>query len=86
MKLSGPNVQFVTGDPLIDKWERELAEGAEPNLDEFFTEEENAQWRAVAEQLAEDPQGINDEYAASQGDSPPPGDEPSPTTLTTLTK
>ncbi len=28
---------FVTGDPLIDKWEREIAEGREPDLDEALT-------------------------------------------------
>jgi hypothetical protein len=25
---------MITGDPLIDKWEREFAEGKVPNLDE----------------------------------------------------
>ena len=25
---------MITGDPLVDKWERELAEGKMPNLDE----------------------------------------------------
>lgn len=30
----------VTGDPLIDKWEREIAEGREPDLDEGVPPEE----------------------------------------------
>ena len=33
---------FVTGDPLIDKWEREIAEGREPDLDEALTPEQEA--------------------------------------------
>ncbi len=33
---------FVTGDPLVDRWERELAEGREPDLDEGLTAEQRA--------------------------------------------
>lgn len=29
-----PNAPVITGDPLIDKWERELAEGKTPDLNE----------------------------------------------------
>lgn len=32
-------IQFKdTGDPLIDKWEQQIADGIEPNLDEAFSE------------------------------------------------
>ena len=33
----------VTGDPLVDRWEREIAEGKEPDLDEAVPEGEREQ-------------------------------------------
>ena len=32
--LLGEEAAMITGDPLIDKWEREIREGKTPNLDE----------------------------------------------------
>ena len=37
------HVQFKdTGDPLIDKWEAQIARGEEPDFSEAYTEEEQA--------------------------------------------
>ena len=42
---------FVTGDPLIDKWEREIAEGREPDLDEALTPNQREVEKARLERL-----------------------------------
>jgi hypothetical protein len=55
--LAGEDVQFKTGDLLIDKWEAELAAGLQPNLDDFFTPEENEELKKRAED-----QGFHDDY------------------------
>ena len=34
------NIQFVTGDPLIDRWEEQIAKGIMPDLTEGMTSEE----------------------------------------------
>lgn len=38
----GKEVKFVTGDPLIDKWEREIAQGLTPDLTEGLSPEARA--------------------------------------------
>ncbi len=45
---------YVTGDPLIDKWEREIAEGNEPDLDEALTDAQRAEEAAQRELAAFD--------------------------------
>lgn len=38
----GKEVKFVTGDPLIDKWEEEIAKGLDPDLTEGLSPEDRA--------------------------------------------
>lgn len=38
---------FVTGDPLVDKWEREVAAGLEPDLDEALSPSQREHEEAV---------------------------------------
>ncbi len=49
-------VYFATGDALVDRWEREIAEGREPDYDEALTpeqrEHETARRRAASEREA----------------------------------
>lgn len=39
-RVGGNEVKFVTGDPLIDKWEEELAKGLDPDLTEGLSHEQ----------------------------------------------
>ncbi len=39
-----------TGDPYIDKWEEELAQGLVPDYEEMFTEEQMAYYRRIRTQ------------------------------------
>lgn len=38
----GKEVKFVTGDPLLDKWEEELSKGLTPDLTEGLAPEDRA--------------------------------------------
>tara|TARA_R100000808_G_C2074491_1_gene100706 strand:+ start:53 stop:565 length:513 start_codon:yes stop_codon:yes gene_type:complete len=40
-----------SGDPLVDRWERQIAEGLEPDLTEGLPEEKRAQIRERAQQI-----------------------------------
>lgn len=48
----GKEVKFVTGDPLIDKWEDEIARGLTPDLTEGMPEHERRKEREAQQQLA----------------------------------
>ena len=45
----GKEVKFVTGDPLIDKWEDEIAKGIEPDLTEGLTVQDRERVLAARE-------------------------------------
>lgn len=45
------NVFFSTGDPLIDKWEREIAMGLEPDLLEGMSPKEREKERKALERM-----------------------------------
>jgi hypothetical protein len=45
----GKEVQFVTGDKILDKWEEELARGLEPDLTEGLSPEARAKELAIIE-------------------------------------
>lgn len=42
-------VTFQTGDPLLDKWEREIAEGYEPDLTEGLSDKDREKERRALE-------------------------------------
>lgn len=72
--MDGKEVKFVTGDPLIDKWEDEIARGIEPDLSEGLPAEEVAKIRRARElseqraQVAEKADvEIGDGFAESYG-------------------
>jgi hypothetical protein len=51
-KKSGDgHVQFYSDDPLIDKWEREIAQGIPPDLTEGMTHEQKEKERRALERL-----------------------------------
>ena len=47
----GKEVKFVTGDPLIDKWEEELARGINPDLTEGMAPSERLKVMAARDRL-----------------------------------
>jgi len=47
----GKEVKFVTGDPLLDKWEEEIAKGFEPDLTEGLSPAERAKEQAARQRL-----------------------------------
>jgi len=51
-RVDGKEVKFTTGDPLLDKWEEELARGLEPDLTEGLSPEERAKELAARERLS----------------------------------
>ena len=51
-RLPSGEVMFQTGDPLLDKWERELAEGLEPDLMEGLSPEERAKEERAREKFS----------------------------------
>lgn len=56
---------FVTGDALIDKWEREVAEGKEPDYDEPLTpgqREAEARHLAALSQIDADGEGFEERF------------------------
>lgn len=50
-RLPSGEVMFQTGDPLLDKWERELASGLEPDLTEGLSPEERKKEEKAKEKL-----------------------------------
>jgi len=50
-KSPSGEVVFQTGDPLIDKWEQELAMGLNPDLTEGFSSEEKEKEELVKQNL-----------------------------------
>ena len=42
---------FRTGDPLIDKWEKQLEKGVTPDFEEGLTNEQREKWREVSSRL-----------------------------------
>jgi len=48
---AGDHVQFHSDDPLIDKWERELAQGIPPDLTEGMSPEQRKKERKALERL-----------------------------------
>lgn len=47
----GKEVKFATGDPLIDKWEEELARGIEPDLTEGLSHEAREKEKSARRRL-----------------------------------
>jgi hypothetical protein len=47
----GKEVKFVTGDPILDKWEAEIAAGLEPDLMEGLSPEQRDKEKAAIERL-----------------------------------
>jgi hypothetical protein len=50
-RTASGHVVYQTGDPLIDKWEREQAAGLEPDLTEGLPPEERAKEKRALERL-----------------------------------
>lgn len=64
-----------TGDPFIDKWEKELAAGLTPDLSEAYTPEHRKKWQKEKEALAnakvsEVPPEFEDNYTNSSTSDP----------------
>lgn len=51
---------FVTGDALLDKWEREVAEGKEPDYDEALTPAQREREARHLAALEPDTMGVED--------------------------
>jgi hypothetical protein len=49
----GKEVKFVTGDPLLDKWEDEIARGLEPDLTEGLSPKDRDKEMAARRKLDE---------------------------------
>lgn len=52
-RTASGEVFFSTGDPLIDKWEKEIAMGLEPDLQEGLPPEEREKEREALERLTQ---------------------------------
>ena len=83
-KALGKDGEFFfenTGDPLFDKWERELAVGLTPDLEEGLSQEQKAQLRKERELAAKPlPVPFQDDYTGtntigSSNPTPPVKDE-----------
>jgi len=71
-KAKTGEVVFKTGDPLIDKWENEIAQGLVPDLFEGLPPSHREQWKrdqerrqktlAVAQEAGVDPEGFSETY------------------------
>ena len=57
---------FKTGDPLIDKWEDEIARGLEPDLTEGMSPEARKRERQALERLKKRSQDITVSKAAEE--------------------
>lgn len=62
----GKNVRFYSDDPLIDKWERELAMGLDPDLTEGMTPEQKEKERRALQRMKN--RHVQTEKAKQAGD------------------
>jgi hypothetical protein len=62
----GKEVQFVTGDPLLDKWEDEIARGLDPDLTEGLSPEARAKEKKAKIKIED--RLIKQELEAALGD------------------
>lgn len=67
---NGDVVFEETGDPLIDKWEKEIAMGAKPDLTEGLTQEELDRMRADQANAERAKAGMDALFADEDGASP----------------
>jgi hypothetical protein len=63
----GKEVQFTTGDPLLDKWEEEIARGLVPDLMEGLTTEQRRKEEAAIEELKNKKEQLREAKQAGEG-------------------